>query len=162
VHKAFAVVSEEGTEAAAATGVIVGTTSVPDREAFHADHPFLFLIQDNRTESILFLGRVVRPDAFEADATISAGDFDGDGDVDGDDFLVWQSSVGMSAGAMASDGDADGDGDVDGDDFLIWQSNFGSASGSSATSAVPEPSGLATILISLVFSAIRRRKPSFY
>ena len=59
VHKAFVKVNEEGTEAAAATGISVGETSVPT--PFTADHPFLFLIRDNVTGSILFLGRVTDP-----------------------------------------------------------------------------------------------------
>ncbi len=57
-------VNEEGTEAAAATGVAVGArVAMIPREPplFRADHPFLFLIVDNRTKSILFLGRVVEP-----------------------------------------------------------------------------------------------------
>jgi len=59
VHKAFINLDEEGTEAAAATGVIVGTTSVdPPIPQFDADHPFVFFIRDSRTESILFMGRV--------------------------------------------------------------------------------------------------------
>jgi serpin B len=57
-HKAFMSVSEEGTEAAAATGI--GMALGIPRE-FYADHPFLFLIRDNATESILFLGRVTEP-----------------------------------------------------------------------------------------------------
>jgi len=62
VHKAFINLNEEGTEAAAATGVVVGTTSVGDPiPEFDADHPFLFFIRDNRTESILFMGRVADP-----------------------------------------------------------------------------------------------------
>ncbi len=61
VHKAFIKVNEEGTEAAAATGISVGITSVPTQ--FLANHPFLFLIRDNVTGSILFLGRVVDPTA---------------------------------------------------------------------------------------------------
>ncbi len=59
VHKAFINLDEEGTEAAAATGVVIGTTSVgPPIPQFDADHPFVFFIRDNRTESILFMGRV--------------------------------------------------------------------------------------------------------
>ncbi|MBN1418212.1 MAG: serpin family protein [Planctomycetes bacterium] len=58
-HKAYVRVDEEGSEAAAATAVKVGTTSGPPM--FCADHPFLFLIRDNVTGSILFLGRVVNP-----------------------------------------------------------------------------------------------------
>lgn len=63
VHKAFVEVNEKGTEAAAATGVVVGVTSAPvDPPAkFRADHPFLFLIRHNRTGAILFLGRLANP-----------------------------------------------------------------------------------------------------
>jgi serpin B len=61
VHKAFVDVNEEGTEAAAATGVVVGVKSIPIRTEFRADHPFVFLIRDTRTDSVLFLGRVVNP-----------------------------------------------------------------------------------------------------
>ena len=61
VHKAFVAVDEQGTEAAAATGVTLGRTSVQVEKPFRADHPFLFLIRDGRTGSILFMGRVVDP-----------------------------------------------------------------------------------------------------
>jgi len=62
VHKAFIDVNEEGTEAAAATGITVGATSVPPPPTvFRADHPFLFMIVDQRTGSLLFMGRVVDP-----------------------------------------------------------------------------------------------------
>jgi RNA polymerase sigma factor (sigma-70 family) len=59
VHKAFVKVDEVGTEAAAATAVVVDRESAPP--SFRADHPFLFLIRDNRSGSILFLGRVADP-----------------------------------------------------------------------------------------------------
>ena len=61
-HKAFIAVDEEGTEAAAATviGVQRSGLSAPP-PIFRADHPFLFLIRENITGSILFLGRVVDP-----------------------------------------------------------------------------------------------------
>lgn len=65
VHKAFVDVNEEGTEAAAATGVIVGVTSarpvVEEPKVFRADHPFLFFIRHNPTGSVLFMGRVTNP-----------------------------------------------------------------------------------------------------
>jgi len=62
VHKAFVDVNEEGTEAAAATAIVVGTTSVkPPIPVFKADHPFVFLIQDDSTGNILFIGRVIDP-----------------------------------------------------------------------------------------------------
>ena len=86
---------------------------------------------------------------FVRDAPLS-GDFDEDGDVDGDDFLAWQSGFGTTTGATHMDGDADGDGDVDGDDFLIWQGQFGTGEGSGAP-GVPEPSG---VLLYVVLSLI--------
>ena len=62
---AFVDVNEEGTEAAAATGVVVGATSVAPivepPKVFRADHPFLFFIRHNPTGSVLFMGRVDNP-----------------------------------------------------------------------------------------------------
>jgi len=62
IHQAFVEVNEEGTEAAAATGVVMGITSVGPRiPIFRADHPFIFIIQERETGNILFLGRVSDP-----------------------------------------------------------------------------------------------------
>ena len=62
LHKSYVTVDEAGTEAAAATGVIVGTTAMPTNiKEFNMNRPFIFLIRDNPTGSILFLGRVVDP-----------------------------------------------------------------------------------------------------
>ena len=62
IHKAFLEVNEEGSEAAAATGVVVSVTSIaPSPPIFKADHPFVFFIRDNKSQSILFLGRVLNP-----------------------------------------------------------------------------------------------------
>jgi serpin B len=64
VHKAFVDVNEKGTEAAAATAVVKTRSSLPPPPpTFRADHPFLFLIQERRTGSVLFLGRLVEPPA---------------------------------------------------------------------------------------------------
>jgi serpin B len=66
IHKAFVDVNEEGTEAAAATGIVVGVTSAvepPKPRYFKADHPFLFFIRDQKTGSVLFMGRLENPKA---------------------------------------------------------------------------------------------------
>ncbi len=64
LHKAFVEVNEEGTEAAAATGVMMVKSAQPGSEklyTFRADHPFIFFIRDKMTGSILFMGRVTEP-----------------------------------------------------------------------------------------------------
>lgn len=60
VHKAFITVNEKGTEAGAATGVVIGTDSAGP-PLFEVDRPFLFVIRDEATGVVLFLGRVVDP-----------------------------------------------------------------------------------------------------
>ena len=60
LHKGFIEVNEEGTEAAAATAVIK-TESL--RPMFNGNRPFIYLIRDNKTGSILFMGRVMDPTA---------------------------------------------------------------------------------------------------
>ncbi|MFO7722778.1 MAG: serpin family protein [Bacteroidales bacterium] len=58
-HKTFVDVNEEGTEAAAATSVGIGYTSMPP--SFIADHPFLFIIRERDTNTVLFIGKVCDP-----------------------------------------------------------------------------------------------------
>jgi serpin B len=60
-HKAFVDVNEEGTEAAAATAVVMKGGAPPAPPVFRADHPFVFLIRDKASGNILFLGRLVNP-----------------------------------------------------------------------------------------------------
>jgi serpin B len=59
IHQGFVEVNEKGTEAAAATAVGMVETCVSP--SFYADHPFIFLIQDNESGNILFMGRVTDP-----------------------------------------------------------------------------------------------------
>ena len=64
IHKAFVDVNEEGTEAAAATAVVMKLSAAPEEPPiplFNADHPFVFIIQDDETGTILFIGRVMNP-----------------------------------------------------------------------------------------------------
>jgi serpin B len=65
IHKAYVDVNEEGTEAAAATAVTMRALAMRAPEGpppvFRADHPFVFMIRDNRSASILFMGRMADP-----------------------------------------------------------------------------------------------------
>ena len=65
IHQAFVKVDEKGTEAAAATAVVMSMGSAPhhvEPKIFNADHPFVFLIKDNTTGSILFMGTIMKPE----------------------------------------------------------------------------------------------------
>jgi serpin B len=66
IHKAFIDLDEKGTEAAAATAVTIRALGAPvpeklERVTFRADHPFMFLIRENHTGSVLFMGRLENP-----------------------------------------------------------------------------------------------------
>jgi serpin B len=61
LHQAFVDVSEKGTEAAAATAVIINETSVPIEQTVKVDRPFFVAIRDRVTGGILFVGRIVDP-----------------------------------------------------------------------------------------------------
>jgi serpin B len=61
LHKAFVAVDEQGTEAAAATAVITSAVSAPPPADFFLDRPFIFLVYDEPTGQILFVGRVMDP-----------------------------------------------------------------------------------------------------
>ena len=62
VHKAFIEVNEEGTEAAAATGIGINAMSL--KPMFNAEHPFLFFIRHSDTGAILFMGRLLKPSEY--------------------------------------------------------------------------------------------------
>lgn len=61
IHKTYIKVDEEGTEAAAVTGIGVGVTSMPRIETIRLDHPFLYLIMEKKTNTILFIGMLNDP-----------------------------------------------------------------------------------------------------
>ena len=105
------------------------------------------------------------------------GDFDFDGDVDGNDFLYWQLNDGSQSDldewqaefSVPVSGDFDDDGDVDGTDFLHWQLNDGSASGladwqanfgnvaspiTAASTTVPEPATGLMLMLGMAALAI--------
>jgi hypothetical protein len=95
-------------------------------------------------------------DSIKAVGPPLAGDFDGDGDVDGDDLTRWETHFGSSGSA-----DADADGDSDGNDFLIWQRHVGQTASDATIAAVPEPASAALALIAalaaLASPALRSR-----
>jgi serpin B len=61
LHKAYVLVSEEGTEAAAASIFGSRTMSLPIRHELRIDRPFIFVIRDVPTGTVLFVGRVLNP-----------------------------------------------------------------------------------------------------
>ena len=61
IQKAFIEVNEEGSEAAAATGMVVSSRSLSQPASFDCDHPFIFFVKDSKNGIILFTGRVVDP-----------------------------------------------------------------------------------------------------
>ncbi|NOY40406.1 MAG: hypothetical protein GXP26_01030 [Planctomycetes bacterium] len=94
---------------------------------------------------------------------VPSADFDEDGDVDGMDFLAWQSNFGTLLGATRAMGDADGDGDVDEIDAAILDGSFGTVTPSvtSLANTVPEPATLAHAFggMLLLLLSRRSRKP---
>ena len=68
------------------------------------------------------------------------GDFDGDGDVDGADFLAWQTGAATPA------------------DLTLWENNFGTSAAGASTGAVPEPTSICLLSIAGVMGCLRRRK----
>ena len=89
-------------------------------------------------------------------AELDNADFDGDGDVDGADFLTWQRNVGT--GSMSSEGDAQHDGDVDHFDLEVWQSQYGMTSTLSGATAVPEPSSWILLAVAVGASCYQFHK----
>jgi hypothetical protein len=81
------------------------------------------------------------------------GDFNSDGDVDGDDLIAW--TGGFGTGSTRIQGNSDNDGDVDGSDFLVWQQQFGTMP---AAGAVPEPAScIMAISMAVLLVRIARR-----
>jgi len=94
-------------------------------------------------------------------STGPTADFDGDLDVDGADFLIWQKGLGLGGQVDNSNGDADGNGIVEHADLLEWEGQYGigtlSASGNAA-SAVPEPLTSSLLALALATTILGSRK----
>jgi len=82
----------------------------------------------------------------------SSGDYNGDGIVDGADYVLWRNSLGQSGADLAADGD--GNGFVNQLDYNLWQARFGKAiaSGDELVGGVPEPSTAAYLFAALLFN----------
>jgi hypothetical protein len=89
-------------------------------------------------------------------ASVVDADFDGDGDVDGADFITWQQNVGLGSGATNEQGDADANGAVDGLDLAAWQANFGPGA-APPVAAIPEPA-TAVLAATAAIIAVGKRK----
>jgi hypothetical protein len=101
-----------------------------------------------------------------------SADFDGDGDADGADFLIWQRGQGIASGATKAQGDATGDGAVNNLDLVAWKSQFGAAAFGGAgvlqtgfvryvtgsVAGVPEPSAVVLVGMGIAILAGMARK----
>jgi Glycosyl hydrolase family 99/Dockerin type I domain len=83
------------------------------------------------------------------DSVAPLGDYDGDGDVDENDFLTWRASFGTTTVAYGTGADGNADGVVDARDYVVWRDSmtaYGSGGGASVSNApVPEPTSLALV-----------------
>jgi hypothetical protein len=89
---------------------------------------------------------------------VEDADFDGDGDVDGRDFLTWQRGFGLTEQQNNSLGDANGDGDIDAADLAVWQTQYGQPSELATQTAVPEPTSLVLLATLGLGSCFRRSR----
>jgi hypothetical protein len=131
-------------------------------EGFETSDPFIFI---HRTSTVTDAVRDLAATWADAnyDALISGpsfGDYNGDGNVDGPDFLVWQRTVGNTGDSLAADGN--GDGVVDAEDLTIWRETFGQVAPlpliSATASAVPEPTAALLAFMWACVSVIARRQ----
>jgi hypothetical protein len=89
---------------------------------------------------------------------VNDADFDGDGDIDGRDFLIWQRGFDLTGQVNNSSGDANGDTVVDGLDLTVWQDQYGGTPLSASISRIPEPASLALFGACFVVASLRRSR----
>jgi hypothetical protein len=108
------------------------------------------------------VGFFARRDSAVDDATLTdvlyQADFDGDDDVDGNDYLLWQRGLELNALAHFPGGQGDGDPLVDGDDIILWAAQFG-ATPPTPAHQVPEPQSIVATSLAAAALGFRRRAP---
>ena len=85
------------------------------------------------------------------------GDYNGDGEVNTDDYTNWRDTLGQAAVPAGSGADGDADGMIDDGDYDFWKSNFGDmvpGAGAGNSTAVPEPTALALAIFGLLALAL--------
>ena len=166
----------DGKEARADSASGGGPMGIPDEITFDSGSVLLPPIPgDSNSDSFnLLIGQIdtnvfnIGPETafafattttFDVASPLNSADFDGDGDVDGSDFLNWQSNFPTAEGATKINGDADNDGDVDGDDFQFWLQQFSnSGSGQQSIASAPEPTAIALLAaIAIPLTCARQR-----
>jgi len=112
-------------------------------------------------DALIYIDNVSHNSAGPLAAARTPGDFNDDGRVDHEDFAMWQTGFGATAGAARADGDADNNGAVDGADFLAWQRHFNVPAPEPPGAAVPEPTAAwlaAALLAALMWLEARERR----
>lgn len=94
---------------------------------------------------------------FPAVAPSNTADFNGDGEIDAADYVIWRKHNGAIGSGTQSTGDANGDTNVDSLDYAEWSKNFGSSPAGSGGGAVPEPSTVMLLLLGISAFSPRRR-----
>ncbi len=108
------------------------------------------------------LGGRIDAGAYESAFSPLSADFDGDGDVDANDFMVWQRNLGKTSGATQAQGDANGDGAVDAADLAAWRSQYGATitEAAAAPAVVSEEAAAATSVATIHFAVIDAKEAS--
>ena len=149
-------------------GFVVSPRTTFNNTQFHIGEvqagsaPFVGSIDEFRISDALVYdpnGDFIPPAApFPTPTPNVAGDYDNDGDVDGNDLLVWQRGLGSSVAPPGTDPDGSGNGIVDAADLTVWRNNFGFGAAEQAVAAIPEPVSGLLLLTSLAPFAVRRRR----
>lgn len=131
-------------------------------EDFETSDPFIFI---HRTSTVTDAARDLAAEWAVASyddlfGRPEFGDYDDDGDVDGNDFLVWQRTFGDAGASLAADGN--GDGVIDGGDLTVWRNTFGQVASlppaGATASAVPEPAASLLAFMAASVSIFARRQ----